>query len=135
MLAFEIGNEVAFQIEISTAVPSSLKEVRKAAWFTLLSELSRIVPEEEGPKSRPVSSAFADLFELGVPGVSDDASLVDLDFLSCNVFRGTTIRRFVADVRADRPDGNLGTTKPLFISEMGVDAYCTEAGAERFAPW
>ncbi len=124
VFAFEIGNEVAFQIDIDPTglIPSGEKEARKRAWFTLLSELAAMVRGLGAAARRPVTSAFADLFELGVPRMSDDAALANLDFISCNVYRGTSIREFMRELRSDRGD-RTASNLPVFISEIGVDAF------------
>lgn len=131
ILAYEIGNEVAFQIDLDpqNLIPDDQVDARKFSWFQVLAEMARIVREEEGADGPLVTSAFADLFSLGVPGVSDASQLASLDFLSCNVYRGTSIRRFVDELRAGRV-GRVGLSTPVLISEMGVDAFDSNTHAE-----
>jgi hypothetical protein len=65
----------------------------------------------------------ADLPDIGVAGMGTDDATTGLAFWSVNIFRGCTVGTVFSEVATH-------TTKPLLVSEFGIDAYNQLTGRE-----
>ncbi len=114
ILMWLIGNEINFHTTSLTA------------WYSLLNECARKVHELEGLNHHPVTSAEANINDLGsAANKSDDANVPDVDVWAAQVYMGAT----------PGFDAMFGTyasksTKPLILTEFGCDAYNTATNAE-----
>jgi hypothetical protein len=114
LLIWLIGNEINFHTTSLTG------------WYNLLNECALKVRELEGINHHPVTSAEANINDLGsVVNRSDDAHMPDLDIWAAQVYMGNTTGF----------DAMFGTyasrsSKPLILTEFGCDAYNTISNAE-----
>jgi parallel beta-helix repeat protein len=91
------------------------------AWFSLAEEMAQVAHNSEGATFHPVALVNGDLGYIGdaLLGASD-AQLSNLDIWGANVYRGYTFGSLFSDF-SDK------TSKPLWISEYGIDAWHTNS--------
>jgi len=88
-----------------------------AAFWTAMNTVAGAIKAQT--PSRPVSVAITD----ALPQVAaNDAALTNIDFWSIQVYRGLTFGVFFNQYAA-------ASSKPLIVTEFGVDAYDAAAGA------
>ncbi len=89
--------------------------------FTLIEEAAKAAHEVEGQNNfHPVISPIGDMItnKINKSGEkSTDADMSDLDIWAVQVYRGTNLHSVFTDYE------NLGSKKPLIITETGCDAY------------
>ncbi|MBI5554709.1 MAG: hypothetical protein HY920_02500 [Elusimicrobia bacterium] len=114
LLMWLIGNEINFH---TASLP---------AWYSLLNECARRVHKLEGLNHHPVTSAEAEINNLGsAANKADDANMPDLDVWAAQVYRGNT-----TGFDAMFGDYASKSSKPLILTEFGCDAYNTATNAE-----
>jgi hypothetical protein len=111
VLGWGIGNEV------NLVYKGDMRD-----WFSLVNQLAAAGHEEEGPTYHPAIVINGGLMDLGdIAQGSDDAALPDLDVWGLNLYFGT-------DAYCHFDYYDLLTTKPMLITEYGIDAWDTQAG-------
>ena len=101
---------------------------RHAAYFSLVDEMAREAWLEEGEDYHPVMAIALempgrmDTVGNGAGG-ADDASLPHVDLWGINHYPGSTFGSFFDDYTAH-------SSKPLIVTEYGIDAWNYQSGAE-----
>jgi hypothetical protein len=90
-----------------------------SAWYSLLDECAQIGHAVEGDSYHPVTTANWEIYDI----VEYDDSLTYLDAWGLNVYRGTSFGDLFADY------ANI-SSKPMWISEYGIDAFDNRYGDE-----
>ena len=120
VLMWCVGNEVEF--EIQKMWPGD--ESRLRDWYTLLDEMARKAFEVEGSAYHPVITSACEIYFIGESSLgSDDNSLKFLDAWGATIFRGRSFEGAFDQFRER-------SSKPLVVTEFGVDAWDNERGAE-----
>ncbi len=118
LLMWAVGNEVNY--EVSSIWPGDDNKLRD--WYTLLNELAKVAYEEEGDTYHPVITANWETTHIGETSLgSDDNSMNFLDAWGVNTFRVDAF----GDVFQYYP-----SSKPLLITEFGIDAWDTIGNKE-----
>jgi hypothetical protein len=92
------------------------------ALFSLINEMALAAHQEEGASYHPVTTPLADVNLISTISQRDSA-MTNLDVWSVQVYRGNTFGTLFDDYAA-------ASSKPLLISEYGIDAYDDQAQAE-----
>lgn len=120
VLMWCVGNEVEF--EIQKTWPGDSGKLRD--WYSLLNELARAAYEVEGDSYHPVMTSSCEIYFIGDPATgSDDSSLRFVDAWGATIFRGRSFEGAFDQFRER-------SSKPLVVTEFGIDAFDTNAGAE-----
>ncbi|MCU0521705.1 MAG: hypothetical protein MUF84_13565 [Anaerolineae bacterium] len=93
-----------------------------SALFTLIEEMAQAAHAEEGADHHPVTTPLADVGLIATIAARD-AGVPSLDVWSVQAYRGASFGSLFADYAAV-------STKPLVITEYGIDAYDDGAGEE-----
>jgi len=105
VLAWAVGNEDNYWY---TGITKGL--------YTLINEMARTAYEIEGPTYHPVLFPGQDLLYIGDASVrATDTAMNYLDIWACNVYRGDSFGDLFVDYQ-------FRSTKPLLITEYGIDA-------------
>lgn len=102
-----------------TAPGGAVRTDRMSTWFHLAQDLAGIARSEQGASYRPVAVVNGEINEIGdVNFFTRDQDLANVDIWGINVYRGNSFGSFFDDYM-------LKSTKPLWVSETGVDALTT----------
>lgn len=89
------------------------REAHLKAWHSLADAMAKVAHEEEGGQGRPVVLVSSEGADVGVPELgSEDAALPNVDLWGVNAYRGASFGSLFDDLK---------TTKPLLITEFGLD--------------
>lgn len=114
ILIWLIGNEINYHT------------ISLRGWYSLLNECAQKVHELEGANHHPVTSAEANINNLGTAAnESDDANMPDLDIWAAQVYMGAT-----AGFDSMFTEYASKSSKPLILTEFGCDAFNTATLAE-----
>jgi len=110
ILFWAIGNENNYHV-------NSGEPEQMSAFFSLVNEMAQVAHDVEGRSGHPVAFVNGDIKNIGklVDG-TNDINMKALDIWGANVYRGKSVGDLFDDF-ASR------TTKPLWISEFGLDAF------------
>lgn len=119
VLAWAIGNEV----NLAHSWPASMPPIGPASeWYALANDLAAAAHEEEGSAYHPTMIINGGLQLLGdTRHESDDVSLDHVDLWGINAYFGNDNHCFFDYYQKL-------SSKPLIITEFGVDAYDNHAG-------
>lgn len=92
------------------------------ALFSLINEMALAAHQEEGASYHPVTTPLADVNLISTISQRNSA-MTNLDVWSVQVYRGNTFGALFDDYAA-------ASSKPLLISEYGIDAYDDQNHAE-----
>ncbi len=118
ILFWAIGNENNLQFNYSD--PQQIR-----AWYSLVNDMAKAAHEVEGPNYHPVAVVNGDLGFVGDANASSaDAQMPDLDIWGSNVYRGQSFGNLFSSYKSL-------STKPLWISEFGLDAWHVDDPAKQ----
>ena len=120
VLMWAPGNEIDY--EINKIWPDNENRIKD--WYTLLNELAKTAYEVEGNAYHPVITSNWEIIFIGEPSVgSDDNSMSFLDAWGATSFRGRSFEGLFHYYSGK-------SSKPLLITEFGIDAWDTVNQAE-----
>lgn len=101
--------------------------IQPSAWYSLLNESARLAHELEGVNYHPVTTAEAEIANIGLSAyASDDASMPDLDLWGTDIYRGSGMYSVFSEYSAK-------SAKPMVILEFGCDALDSRTNTENQA--
>ena len=92
-------------------------------WYSLVNEMAQLAHAAEGATYHPVAVINGDILEIGnATYASRDVDLPSVDIWGTNVYRGSSFGSLFTDYASQ-------SSKPLYISEFGIDAYDNNTGS------
>jgi hypothetical protein len=101
-----------------------LTDANAKGWYSLVNECAKAAHDAEGSNYHPVTTAVAEVADIGkISRGADDSSLPNMDLWAVQIYRGPSFYYLFRDYA-------LTTSKPMIISEYGVDSWDAIKGQE-----
>jgi hypothetical protein len=97
-------------------------------WYPQLEAMALAAHTAEGASFHPVGTASADVYDICVPGCSDDTTLPNVDLWGAQIYRGCTFGGAFNEYRLKGESTDCA--RPLVVTEFGVDSWDGSLGAQ-----